>query len=570
MSKRWLFIGVLLLLLLPTLAWSQSLLFQTSFGIFENPFDAAFNVSDSGLEPNFSTLDRNYFFGGLTNFPVLPTNLSFVMVPLELGYYRAGTRPWSGLTDILIDTTRSTRRDGKTATSTQTKTVGTTNFTWIDQETDNQYDSLQAWDTSFGGQFLIGFKRFNIGFGASWDYEQNASGVAIDTWADANRKVNDTFFFDQAPVGVAPSPAQNYVRTQTFEMPDTDSTVNIWVPVYFKVAGIGMDTTLSYGFNKRDQSSSIKESFTAPQQAGAGSFNGVVVENSTTDETGYFSIDCDTIAIFSPLLGKHKDNRFEVGLNGGFLLNKADTRKDVLIIQDFDFAGSGAPLTLANNIWITDQNTTTKRDTTTGYDVNVSGQHFFYWDIGEPLTFGIAPMLEMGIAYTPAFNTYNNERIQIVKNDNDADGDYNDVADTIVTTTTTFDNNDDGGDFDYNVSTILTSALRFRPLGWPFGITFGNELGVDFTVRRVKDKTDTQKVTVETTDGTGTPISTVDTTEVESFEQKSTTTIWEFSSDFELAFNFYLGEHSTLDVVVNQDPIGGAFALFIQAIIPLR
>jgi hypothetical protein len=570
MRKRWLFTGVLLFLLIPTLALSQSLLNQTSFGIFENPFDAAFDVSDSGLEPNFSTLDRNYFFGGLTNFPELPTNNSFVMVPLELGYYRTGARPWSGLGDILLDTTRSTRRDGASATSTQTKTVGTTNFPWVDQKTDNNYDKLQAWDTDIGGQFLIGLSKFNIGFGASWDYEQNASGAAINVWADANREIEDTFFFDSAGAGVVPNPVEDYVQTQTFEMPDTDSTVNVWVPAYFKVLGIGVETTLSAGINNRDQSSSIEESFTAPQQAGAGSFNNVVVENSTTNKTGNLSINCDTIATFGPLLGKHKDNRFEVGLNGGVLLNNADTREDVLIIQDFDFTGGGGGLTPVNNTGITDTNTSTKRDGTTGFDVNVSCQHFFYRDIVEPLIFGMAPMAEMGIAYTPAFSTYNTEQVQIVKNDNDADGDYNDAADTIVTTTTDFKNNDDGGNRDYTIRTTLPSALRFRPSGWPFGITFGNELGVDFTVRRVKDKTDTQEVTVETTDGTGAPISTAVTTEVDSFTQTSTTTVWQFSSDFELALNFYLGQHSTIDVVVNQDPIGGAFALYVQGIFALK
>jgi hypothetical protein len=83
MNKKWMFIGVLLLFLIPTFAVSQSLLNETSFGLFENPFDAAFDVTDSGLEPNFSTLDRNYLFGGLTNFPVLPTNNSFIMFRLN-------------------------------------------------------------------------------------------------------------------------------------------------------------------------------------------------------------------------------------------------------------------------------------------------------------------------------------------------------------------------------------------------------------------------------------------------------------------------------------------------------
>jgi hypothetical protein len=567
-----------LFLLIPTLALSQSLLNQTSFGLFENPFDAAFDVTDSGLEPNFSTLDKNYFFGGLTNFPGLPTNNSFVMVPLELGYYRAGARPWSGLGDILLHTDRSDPtviRDGESATSTQLKTVGTTDYTWIDQKTDNNYDKLQAWDTSVGGQFLIGLNKFNIGFGASWDYEQAANvpkpklTANIDTWANENRKVEDTFFYDTAGALVAPNPVENYVRTTTFENPETDSTVNIWVPVYFKVAGIGVDTTVSAGFTKMDRSRiDGEESYTAPQQAGAGTFPNVVVEDSTTDETRSITIDCDTIATLGPLFGKHKDNRLELGLNGGIVLNKADTYEKVDFIQDFDYTGSGAPLTPGGIT--TDSVITNKRDGTTGFDVNVSGQHFFYWNIGEPLTFGMAPMVELGIAYTPLFNTYETEEEQVVKTDGNVDGDTDDAFDTIQTITDVNKNNDDGGNRDYTIRTTLPSALRFRPSGWPFGITFGNEIGVDFTVRNVKNKTETTERTDVITDGTGAPISTTVTTAEESFTQKSTTTVWQFASDFELALNFYLGQHSTLDVVVNQDPIGGAFALFVQGIIALK
>jgi len=217
--KTWIFIGTVILLFIPALAWSQtqyqSLQSQTSFGLFENAFDAAFNPTDAKPEPTFTTLEQNYFFGGLTNFSELSNTYSFTMVPLRLGYYHTGSMPWSGLSDILVDTTNSTRSNGITpTTATKPVTVGntTTNYTWVTHETDNQYDSLEAWNTALGGQFLIGLGFVNTGLGVRWDKEQNASGAAINTWADANRTITDTYYYDPTAGTVAPSPVADYSR----------------------------------------------------------------------------------------------------------------------------------------------------------------------------------------------------------------------------------------------------------------------------------------------------------------------------------------------------------------------
>jgi len=570
----WIFMGMIILFL-PALAWSQtqyqSLQSQTSFGLFENAFDAAFNPTDAKPVPTFSTLEQNYFFGGLTNFSELPNTYSFTMVPLRLGYYHAGSMPWSGLSDILVDTTSSTRSNGITpSTATKPVTVGTTttNYKWVTQETDNQYDRLEAWNTALGGQFLIGLGFVNTGLGVRWDYEQNASGAAINTWADANRTITDTYYYDPTAGTVAPSPIADYSRTITNSMPDTDSTIYLQVPVYTELFGIKMTAAFTAAFNSRDQSvTNGEQEFTAPQQPGAGSFNGVVVANSTTDKTGYTDIDADIILTFAPLLGNHANNRLELGVNGGFMKNKADTYEMVFATQDYDYAGSGAPLTPVNNGSMTDQSTTTKRDGTTGYDVNVSAQHYLYWDIGAPLTLGIAPKLQVGIAYTPPVSTYSKESVSVVKSDLTGNGVYTDAGDLVATTTTTYSNNDDGGNSDIVDSITLPSALRFKPERWPIGITFGNELGVSFTARTVKDKSTTTQTTVQTADGTGTVTGTTTTTAGDSYTSKSFTTVWSFTSDYQFALNFFLSKNATLDVVLDQ--FSGAFALYAQAIIAL-
>jgi len=144
---------------------------------------------------------------------------------------------------------------------------------------------------------------------------------------------------------------------------------------------------------------------------------------------------------------------------------------------------------------------------------------------------------------------------------------YTDAGDQVVTTTTTYSNNDDGGNSDIVDTVTLPSALRFRPERWPVGITFGNELGVSFTARTVKDKSTTTQTTVQTADGTGTVISTVTTTAGDSYTTKSFTTVWSFTSDYQFALNFFLSKNATLDIVLDQ--YAGAFALYAQAIIAL-
>ena len=338
------------------------------------------------------------------------------------------------------------------------------------------------------------------------------------------------------------------------------------IPVYVPLGAKGLELTLNAAINSRDESWSYVESYTAPQAVGAGSFD-FVDDDSITDKTGYFSFDLDSVLAMGPFLGSHPDNHFDLGLNGGIKINTADTYEEVDIDQDYDYAGSGAPLVPANNFGITDTTTTREREGTLEYGVNVSTQHYFYFDLGKPVTFGLAPKAEVGVGYTPASDNYDTEREVVTKNDLNFNGVYTDPADTVVTTTRTYSNNGDGGDFDINVRTYLPTAIKFRPPGSFFGFTVGNELGLSCMVRLVKDNTNTYKETTVTVDGTGVPVSTVETTEGESYEQKSTTTIWTFSSNFNFALNFYLSENATVDIVVDQ--YGGGFALFIQGIIAL-
>lgn len=566
MTKKWLIVGMLLLLTLPAALWSQqSLESQTSFELFENVFDAAFDVSDAGPLPTFSTLEKNYLFGGLANFPIIPNIDSFVGVPLMVGYYKAGTMPWSALSDILIDTTRSSNKNG-IAPGYSTKVVGTTTYTWTSLEVDSQYDFLQAWDTSIGGQFLIGLGAVNTGLSFTWDREQNVNGIPIDFWADSNLTTTRTYYYDTAGIGVAPSPAKNYVHEEKESYPDTESTIEVNIPAYVPLGAMGLEVSLNAAIYSRDESWSYVESYTAPQAPGLGQFNSVN-DDSTTDKTGYFAFDLDSVLAMEPFWGSHPDNRFDLGLNGGIKINTAGTYEDVDIDQDYDYAGSGAPLVLTNNGTTTDDTTTRERKGTLEYDVNVSAQHYLYFDLGEPVTFGLAPRAEVGVGYTPAFGNYNTEQEVVIKIDNDGDGVYTNVLDRIITTTTTYSNNDDGGDFDINVRTYLPTAIKFRPPGSFFGFTVGNELGLGCTVRLVKDNRNTSKETEVTVDGTGAPVSTAETTEGDSYERKSTTTIWSFSSNFNFALNFYLSENATVDVVVDQ--YGGDFALYIQGIIAL-
>ena len=574
---------LVLFMLLPAAIWSQSsLVSQASFGLFPNAYDAAGNVSDAGRQPTFSSLERNYLFGGLTNFYNLPTGAQYTGVPFTIGYYRAGDNPWSVFSDTLIDTESSTRANGVTATTTARKdvTLGTdiTGYTWTDSSTENQYDYLEAWDVSAGARFLLGLKPMNIGLGANVSFEQKADTAwpDADTWADFNRTLTETWSYDTAAAipTQEPTPAVDYTKTSVLSFPDTEFILDFGIPAFFRIGDGGLFAEAGFTYAKRDQSWSQTESYTPPQDAVPGTFFDAVTEDTVTDVTGSIALDLDTILSLNPIKGDHQDDHFDIGLNGGFQKNTAEESVSTTIVQDFTYTGSGAALQVADAGGAPPQDdiTTQTREGTTAFDVNVYAQHFNYHNLGDQAVLGMAPRLQVGTAYSPLVSTYPTQSVTVSKTDGNADGLYDNALDTIDTTTATFYNYDDGGNFDIITSFSLPAAVTFRPNNGPFGVTVGADVGVDFTVRKVKDIPATFQSTITAVDGTGAvavPTIGVNSITAETrTETVSTTTAWNFNAEYALGINFFLPNDATINIIFK-----GAFwndRLEIAAYIPLK
>lgn len=571
--KRRLTVGwfIVLLLLLPALGWSQtSLLSDVSFGLFENPLDAAFSVADAGISPHFSALGRSFFFTGLTNIPwnaATSTNSE----PLSLGYYHKAPMPWSVSTDIWLSTVRSIFLNGATVTTT-TKPVGATNNTWITTSTDNQYDCLASWNQSVGGQFLIGLGFMNVGLAGTWEYQTNVAGVPINTWAADNRVETYTVFYDTAAPGVAPAPATNYTRTTTYVAPDATSTIAVQVPFFMKLGSLGLAAEAQIVAQSRDASSSRTTAYTAPAAAGAGTFNNVVLRDSIDDRGGAFYAGLDASLYLPSLFAGHPENHLVVGVLGGLLLYHAKPYVETYIEQDYSYAGGGAALQPA---WDgTDPEDTVTTDTRKGNAgglIVLSAQQFFYFDLAESLRLGFAPRISAGPTIIPDSNYRLTRRVVVTKDDGNNNGTFTDAADTITTTTTTYEGNNARTDADIAFRASLPAALRFRPSGWPFGVTLGNRVEVSATVRYTWDYTQSTRVVEEVASGDDpdTVDTTTTTTEVPGNKVTSTTMSWAFDDDWKLGLTVYLPADITLDVILNSSNLFQFDNLSVQAVIPL-
>jgi hypothetical protein len=578
----------LVLLLLPAWIWSQgvapfSLESFTSFGVFENPIDAAFNVTDVGVGPNFSTLEKSLFFSGLTNFG-WDLAQSINAESLKLGYYNKATMPWSVYGDVQVGTTTSGRSNGigaLVATTTAGKPVGVNTETWTTQTTEEQYIALDAWNNNIAAQFLVGLGFMNIGGWVRWINQDNYTGVVVNTYVDANRTTIQTNYYDTAVAGVAPAPAVNYTLTTAQRDPDSQFTFSFGVPFFLKLGTMGLTASLDAALVNRDVSDSLTNAYTAPVNAGAGNFNNVAVLNSDVNTYGSINVNADALLTLPAIFGSHKDNNLQLGVNGGVVLNTVGTRVQTDIQQDYSYAGGGAALVPS---WDgTDpvyQVITDTRQGALGYDAGLTARHPLYFDAAPSVQIGFIPGISTGVQYRPLNAYITTQRVQVDNTDVTNNGLFTDATDTITTTTTTYYNNGDGGTMDITINLSLPASIRFKPEGSPFGITLGNSVNVGASIEMISNLSNTAQTHTVTADATTptTPITDVTTTQATSYTLSRTNVNWSFSNSFYIALNFFLPAGITLDVLLNMvagGPVTFPASLFqfnnmsIQAVIPL-
>ncbi len=573
-----------LALIATAMSWGQtttSLESSVSFGIFTNPYDSAFNPSDSVTSgPTFTGLGKNYLFGGLTNFPQLHATTgapsAAVGSPFTLGYYAAGALPWSVLLSFQDNPFVSTVANG-TADTTTTSTVSTgattsTKYTWTQTAVNNAYDYLQARNINTTDQVLVGkLGPLNAGLWMTITSQQDVTGTAatVNTWAAANQTQTTTQYYDTTP-GAKPTPKVDYTNTLVQSSPDSQTKISGSVPFYLPLNNMGLSGSLTGTYETRDKSTSTKQTVTAPQgNVTPYTFNGVKTDVTNSNKTGYWKVNGAATLTLPALIGKNKADQFDVGLNGGVTLNNAADAVNNNVVQSYTAAGGGAALTpvyAASNNYST---TTTTRKGTTGYNVNLTAQHYFYFQIAQPVTLGIAPLLTTGVSWAPTSTSYNVSAVNVKKNDVNTNGVYTDAADTVVTTTTTYGNNTNNGTFEILAQITLPTAVKITPKGWPFGITLGNQMIAKAAFDKTTAQTQTSSSTAVTVDGTGAAVSTVDTTAGAATATTSNTTNWTFTTQNNLGLNFYLPGNATLDVILNANNFFTFDNLTVQAVVPL-
>lgn len=576
-----------LALLAAAMAWGQtttSLESSVSFGIFTNPYDSAFNPSDSVTSgPTFTGLGKNYLFGGLTNFPQLHATTgapsATVNSPFTLGYYAAGALPWSVLLSLQNSPQVSSVGNGVSSTTTATTAVPngstTTNYTWTQSTTSNAYAYLQARNFATTDQVLVGkLGPLNAGLWLNINSQQDVAGTGANAWAALNDTQTVTHFYDTTP-GAKPTPKTDYTNTTVKSAPDSKTLISGSVPFYLPLSSMGMSGmsvtgSLTGTYETRDTSTSTKQTISAPQgNVTPYTFTGVQTDVSNTNNTGYFKLNGAAVMSLPALMGKNKADQFDVGLNGGVTLNNAGDHVVNNIVQAYTAAGGGAalkPAYAASNNYST---TTTTRKGTTGYNVNLTAQHYFYFQIAQPVTLGIAPLLTTGVSWAPTSTSYNVSSVNVKKNDNNTNGVYTDAADTVVTTTTTYGNNTKNGTFEVLAEITLPTAVKITPKGWPFGITLGNQMIAKAAFDKTTSNTTTTSTSAVTVDGTGAAVGTSNTTAASSTGTTSNTTRWTFTTQNNLGLNFYLPGNATLDVILNTNNFFSFDNLTVQAVVPL-
>ena len=553
-----------------------------SFGLFPNVMDASFNLISFGDMDNFRTLNNNYLFVGLSNFWDLTTTSVSSAKPAQAGFYHKGPMPWSVLGAAYATTTNSGFNNGISSSTTATKVTGTapdlTNNVWVTQTINDQYVWLDAASYDVGSQFLIQMGGISTGLVIQYYYKQDYSGAGAATWAANNRTETETNYYDTAIATAAPNPAVDYTVTRTWSSPDTYTEIIGAVPLFLEFDSVQLSTVTSVDFVMYDGTTfstysggvgPTTEIYSDP--VGPGPAGGIYTNTeANSDVVKYKSviIGSGSTVVLPALFKGNKNNRLEVSLGGnvGFFMH--DPEVDTYITQTYNYPGGGADPTASTR---SVQTKTTNYAGMTYYKVMAKVRHYLYFDFG-PAVFGVSPIIDASVennpylGYTPFYKTSSTE---VVRVDGDNDGAFTSAADTITTTTTTYNNYDDGIPFELRVTVMAPASLKFHQEKWPFGVTLGADVGVTYTIDFTTDVTDRTSTVHHQEDGTGTVLDNTTTTAATGYTVTDVTQSWIFTNWFKLGLNFFLPNDITIDVILNSSNLLQFDALTAQVNIPL-
>jgi hypothetical protein len=583
----------------------NSLLLQTSQGVFTNELDAASSVKELSSGPGFSELESSYLFGGLANIDLTAATGTTggsspgLVGPLTLGYYQAADIPWSVF--VKFEKNDFGGQNKKTVTipggGTATKPVGSTDYTYVTAEVTREYETYWVELMDDEAQVLMGFGPWNVGLFAGFERDNDFN-------QSDNLSATYEYFADTAGGGSAPDTSKDYeisVDKTDFLTGGTGKTTDLsfGIPIYY---GGGM--TRHYGnldidYSKTDRTREYQAKYTTPQinenqpdtpteggpngtptatPAGNNTYQEVEKDNVSEIATT-FGLDATYEIILPAFFGDNDANEVLIGTNLGFTSHGGEYSTDY-VFQNYDY---GSPGGSATRLTRNDDSTSTTLEASNDFDFSAWFQHAFYFDVGAGVEFGIRPAASLG--YERVGDTGGDPRITkqkiVDRRDLTGDGDFGDAGDEIETTTIKYDDavwnvtaasaEPASPENNFTASVWVPTGVTVQPDGWKFGVALGSTPNLSYTLGSSKVEYGSKTTTV-VNDGTGAEQS---RTEQDNSGANQTTTNEGVQHEFTIEATHNLSvfvdinESVRVDVDLNGNNLLDFDSLTIQAIIAL-
>lgn len=589
--KRSSFAILAAVLLFPVaMLWPEdSLIAQSSFGLFPNALDAANTAQEHPGMPAFSSLGANYLFAGLANIDALGS--SDEAVPFKAGWYGKGEHPWmlsvsayakSEVSDEYKDSVTPTYTDITGATSTTSTSI----YSWLSKEILNSYNFTGAFDVggtvtflrSFGALNLgvLSFDAFNLGAVLKADFSRGYDDLDSDgdedatdlaTWMAQNTTSATEVYYNAAGSGVTPpQPLLDYTTTTTLTDPRRLGTAELDIPFYFKAGKIGSYVKLSATGSYRDFGSSDTVVTTVPANSASVAYSDV--DASVSNLVYSIGGGLEYTLALPPIVWTDDANEtlVDVGFSYGSNTAKDYSSSSVTTSGTATTAGKGDATGTASTVILSE------REIPDSVLAGIGFGQSFYFSLAPNCCFAFRPRLGVSYAQGPDPDDGIDGLV-------DAAYVFHKVQTTISSTATTYktvvdtsylDSDGDGTERTLEASFALPTSLKVKPSGWPFSFVLSSKSTLTFDLVFGENKTSRTQVVTTTYDSANTLLSTT-TTYPASYSQTTSwlTQEWSIVTDNSIGISFELPANVSLDIAASWTDLFEFDDISLQMVVPL-
>lgn len=593
MKKKFL---IFLLFLLPIAVFAQntgltSLESDFSYGLFPSTLDMVINVGE-----DFFDVDTKHFFGGVANLHKLIGNplLPFAGPVMWTGLFLPGTTSLSIFQGLYFE---APGIDGEDSTAyvagpADVYTLNGVDYThnWNNIQTETNEINPLFQQFYSGTQVLL-----NLGDNLNIGGYININ-LVNDAISSENRTITVTDFYDAdlALPTTAPNPTVDSVTTTEYKdllnvnTHLVNNTIALGLPVFLKTGSLAHTINAVVSYNWTDGSSGyfggenaiVAQTFPQSYADPATAFPfGVTdtITNLATRKNTELGVDLDYTLELPGIIGNKDDNTLslmagvELGILDGTYLFQNTT-------QNMNITANNTTTLLARN------DDSYEAQITPNFELNaeLGAAHSFYFNVGGAAEFAIEPNLLL------TFDATQNNRslaqtVTINRIDVNTDGAFDNVLDTITTTTVTYSDSVLAGNgttvsakistTSFDISVSVPSSLRFQPEKLPFGFILSGNPAISATFISATTKSTTVSTTTGVVDGTGTAVGN-DTQTVSTGSDPTTTKTFSYNVGIDHSLGVFMdinqNVHLSIDIsAAVRSGIWDFTNLIIQATISL-